>query len=55
LVVLDGGKALAKAVGEVFGVHAVVQRCRVHKTRNVLDHLPKPMQAKFAWRLKTAW
>jgi transposase-like protein len=55
LVVLDGGKALAKAVGEVFGAHAVVQRCRVHKTRNVLDHLPKPMQAKFAWRLKTAW
>ena len=55
LVVLDGGKALAKAVGEVFGGQAMVQRCRVHKMRNVLDHLPKPMKAKFAWRLKTAW
>jgi putative transposase len=40
LVVIDGGKGLRKAVLEVFGQHAVVQRCQVHKTRNVLDQLP---------------
>jgi len=41
LVVIDGSKALRLAVKEVFGERAAVQRCRVHKKRNVLEHLPK--------------
>jgi len=41
LVVIDGAKALRAAVRAVFGKHAVVQRCTVHKKRNVLDHLPE--------------
>ena len=41
LVVLDGAKALRKAVNDVFGVHTPVQRCVRHKERNVLDHLPE--------------
>ena len=44
LVVIDGGKGLRKAVREVFGSWAVVQRCQVHKMRNVLEHLPKDRQ-----------
>jgi putative transposase len=40
LVVLDGAKALRKAVRDVLGVHTPVQRCVRHKERNVLDHLP---------------
>jgi putative transposase len=40
LVVIDGAKALAAAVAEVFGAKAAVQRCTVHKRRNVADHLP---------------
>jgi transposase-like protein len=40
LVLLDGSKALRKAVRETFGEVALVQRCQVHKLRNVLDHLP---------------
>lgn len=40
LVVIDGSKALAKAVRDVFGKRALIQRCQVHKKRNVLDHLP---------------
>ena len=40
LVVIDGGKALRKAVGDVFGKKALVQRCQVHKCRNVVEHLP---------------
>ncbi len=41
LVILDGSKALRKAVRETFGDVALVQRCQVHKLRNVLDHLPE--------------
>lgn len=41
LVVIDGSKALAKAVRAIFGKRAVIQRCQVHKVRNVTDQLPK--------------
>lgn len=41
LVILDGSKALRKAVRSVFGDAALVQRCQVHKLRNILDHLPE--------------
>ena len=41
LVLLDGSKALRKAVRDTFGDAALVQRCQVHKLRNVLDHLPE--------------
>jgi putative transposase len=45
LVVLDGAKALAAAVREVFGNQAAVQRCTLHKRRNVADHLPEKEKA----------
>ena len=41
LVVLDGSKALVKAVRNVFGEYALVQRCRQHKKRNVRGHLSR--------------
>ncbi len=41
LVLLDGSKALRKAVREIFGQAALVQRCQIHKLRNILDHLPE--------------
>jgi transposase-like protein len=41
LVVIDGAKALSSAVRAVFGANAAVQRCTVHKRRNVADHLPE--------------
>lgn len=40
LVVIDGAKALAAAVRKVFGELALVQRCTLHKRRNLADHLP---------------
>jgi transposase-like protein len=55
LVVIDGAKALHKGVKEVFGQRALVQRCRVHKLRNVLEHLPKEKRSQAAWRLRGAW
>lgn len=41
LVVIDGAKALSSAVKAVFGARAAIQRCTVHKRRNVGDHLPE--------------
>ena len=41
LFVIDGGNALAKAIRAVFGEHALIARRRVHKERNVCDHLPE--------------
>lgn len=40
LFILDGGRALRSAVDGVYGNNVAVQRCRNHKVRNVLDHLP---------------
>ncbi|MGH8566391.1 MAG: IS256 family transposase, partial [Gammaproteobacteria bacterium] len=45
LVVIDGAKALAAAVREVFGAKAAMQRCTLHKRRNVADHLPDKEKA----------
>ena len=41
LVIVDGAKALDTAVTQTFGRAAVVQRCQVHKGRNILEHLPE--------------
>ena len=55
LVVLDGAKALPKGVREVFGQQALIQRCRVHKLRNVVEHLPLEKRQQATWRLRGAW
>jgi transposase-like protein len=55
LIVLDGAKALRKAVQMVLGEQGLVQRCRVHKLRNVLDQLPEEKKAQAGWRLRSAW
>lgn len=55
LIVLDGAKALRKAVQMVLGEQGLVQRCRVHKLRNVLDQLPEDKKAQAGWRLRAAW
>ena len=55
LVVIDGAKALAKGVKDVFGSRAMIQRCRVHKLRNVVEHLPMNKRQQAAWRLRAAW
>jgi putative transposase len=46
LAVIDGAKALRKAVMDVFGANALIQRCQLHKRRNVLDHLPEEKRAR---------
>jgi len=55
LWVIDGAKALRRAITEVFGASALVQRCQVHKRRNVLDHLPDDMRASVGRAMAEAW
>ena len=54
LAVLDGAKALAAAVKEVFD-QPVIGRCQIHKIRNVGDHLPKKMREPVATRMRQAY
>ena len=54
LFVIDGAKALRKAIRTVFG-DAPVQRCVRHKERNVLDHLPERERPAVKQRLRRAW
>ena len=51
LVVIDGAKALAAGVARVFGEKAIVQRCTLHKRRNIRGHLPKDVGDKVDRRL----
>lgn len=55
LFVLDGSKALRSAVAMKFGNRAVVQRCQVHKRRNVKEHLPPEHQASVDARIRAAY
>lgn len=55
LVVIDGAKALRKAVGEVFGQRALIQRCQAHKRRNVLEALPERLRAETHRALNLAY
>jgi putative transposase len=55
LFVIDGGKGIHKAVLDLFGEFAVIQRCQVHKKRNVLDHLPESMHPNVSRVLSQAY
>jgi transposase-like protein len=55
LYVLDGGKALTAAVKKHAGEKAAIQRCQVHKRRNVLDHLTDEQKPGVAKRLNAAY
>ena len=54
LAVLDGAKALAAGVKEVFE-HPVIARCQIHKLRNVRDHLPENMRGPVTKRMRKAY
>ena len=55
LVVIDGAKALASATRKVFGDHALIQRCQIHKRRNVKGHLPAKLRDDVDARLRGAF
>jgi putative transposase len=55
LFVIDGGKALRRAINDVFGEHALVHRCQRHKERNVCDLLPERDRDQVRARMRAAW
>jgi transposase-like protein len=55
LFIVDGAKALSKAIRRTFGAHTPIQRCQIHKARNVTERLPKPLQATVRRALRQAW
>lgn len=55
LCVIDGSKALRKAIDDVLGTRTPVQRCQRHKERNVLAHLPERDRPLVKRRLRRAW
>jgi transposase-like protein len=55
LFVVDGGKGLLKAIREVFGKRAHVQRCTIHKRRNVEDKLPDNLKQEFRHKFNAAY
>ena len=55
LYILDGGKALHAAVKRHAGEAAFIQRCQVHKKRNVIDHLPQDHKNEVKRKLQNAY
>ena len=55
LFVIDGGRALRKAIKDVFGEHALVHRCHRHKERNITDLLPERDRPQILVRIRGAW
>jgi putative transposase len=55
LFVIDGAKALRAAIERVFGERAEVQRCQLHKRRNVAEYLPTNAQGDYDRRIRNAY
>lgn len=55
LFVIDGSKALRKAINSVYGKTHPVQRCRKHKIRNVMDHVPDHLKEQVKAAMKAAF
>src|ERR1700694_1460616 len=55
LFIIDGAKALSKAIRRTFGRACAIQRCQVHKARNIMERLPKSLHASVRRVLRQAW
>jgi len=55
LFIIDGAKALSKAIRRTFGKDTPIQRCQVHKARNITERLPKSLHASVRRTLRQAW
>ena len=55
LFIIDGAKALSKAIRRTFGDAAAIQRCQIHKARNIVERLPKSLHASVRRVLRQAW
>src|SRR5216684_4291822 len=55
LFIIDGAKALSKAIRRNFGRDAAIQRCQIHKARNIQERLPKSLHASVRRVLRQVW
>jgi transposase-like protein len=55
LFIVDGAKALSKAIRKTFGAAAAIQRCQVHKGRNIIERLDVSLHASVKKALRRAW
>jgi putative transposase len=55
LFIIDGAKALSKAIRRTFGRHTPIQRCQIHKARNIIGRLPPSLHASVRRVLRQAW
>jgi transposase-like protein len=55
LFVIDGSAGLRKAILHTFGQWAVIQRCQLHKMRNVIEHLPERNRDWARAKMRKAW
>ncbi len=55
LFIVDGSKALTKAIRRTFGRDTPIQRCQIHKARNIIERLPKDLHASVRRTLRQAW
>ena len=55
LFIVDGAKALSRAVRDTFGDFALIQRCQVHKGRNIIERLDPSLHAGVKKVLRQAW
>ena len=55
LFIIDGSKALSKAIRATFRRDVAIQRCQIHKARNIMDRLPKSMHTQVRRVLRQAW
>jgi len=55
LFIIDGAKALSKAIRRTFGRHTPIQRCQIHKARNIIGRLPSSLHASVRRVLRQAW
>jgi transposase-like protein len=55
LFIVDGAKALSKAIRRTFGADIPIQRCQVHKARNITERLERKLHAAVRRALRQAW
>ena len=55
LFIIDGSKALSRAIRRSFGHETAIQRCQIHKARNIMARLPKGLHASVRRALRQAW
>ena len=55
LFIIDGSRALLKAIRASFGRNTPIQRCQIHKARNITERLPKSLHASVRRTLRQAW